>query len=315
MDYVLGLGANLGSRENQLQAGLELLVGTRVGRVVATSHVFESEPIGPPQPSYLNAAARVQSELEPHALLHALLAIERALGRERRERWGARTLDLDILWAERRVESGALRVPHPRLRERWFAYVPLLEVAPELAGELGLTLPAGDGEGGFETRPYEEGARAFESRRYDASARRLHRLALESRAEVDRDRSAWCVSGQGLDLADALAATLTAAGRALWPQLEPSTLAVEVVRVASSDPPGALLAALDQRAQHGHAFTRVLVSECSADALEARVLGAADGAAQSNALQNAKLWAAAAGIDGHRVQLELGNAVTATRTG
>jgi 2-amino-4-hydroxy-6-hydroxymethyldihydropteridine diphosphokinase len=269
MDYAIGLGANLGSRENQLQAALERLVGTRVARVVATSHVYESEPVGPPQPRYLNAAARLQSELEPHALLDALLAVERMLGRERRERWGARTLDLDILWAEQSVASATLRVPHPRLRERWFARVPLVEVMPELAGEYG---------GALDARDVEEGAL------------RLNALGLEPRARVQRDGSALHVLGDGLDAMDALAAACSALGRELWPALatSASALTVEVVRAAGEDPPGALLAALDQRAQHGHAFNRVLVTACKRDALEARVIGAAD-YARSRALAGAAL--------------------------
>jgi 2-amino-4-hydroxy-6-hydroxymethyldihydropteridine diphosphokinase len=286
MDYVIGLGANLGSRENQLQAALERLVATGVARVVATSHVFDSAPVGPPQPRYLNAAARLASELEPHALLRALLDVERALGRERRERWGARTLDLDILWAARSVASETLHVPHPRLRERWFARVPLLEVAPELAGEYGPSSAAG----------------ALEALGYEDGARRLGRLTLSPHARVHRKGATLSVHGEGLDPLDALAAVCSAVGRELWPEL---ALAgeVDVVRVASSDLHAALLAALDQRARHGHAFGRVLITACSGDALEARVLGAGGGA-RSHALAGATLRLAAdAGHD--RAQIEL----------
>jgi len=285
MDYAIGLGANLGSRENQLQAGLERLIGTRVLRVVATSHVFESEPVGPPQPRYLNAAARVQSELDPHALLRALLEVERMLGRERRERWGARTLDLDILWAEQSVDSEGLRVPHPRLRERWFARVPLLEVAPELAGEYG------------------------DTRLDEAGARRLDALTLEPRAQVQRDGAGLCVHGEGLDPADALAAACSALGRELWPGRQASALAVEVVRVAGEDPAVALLAALDQRAQRGLAFDRVLVTAWSRGALEARVIGAA-GCARSQALAGAGLrFTDDDGRDRARVELRCGTGI------
>jgi 2-amino-4-hydroxy-6-hydroxymethyldihydropteridine diphosphokinase len=86
---------------------------------------------GPPQPEYFNAAARVAFDGEPEALLDALLAIEARLGRVRAERNGPRTIDLDVLWIEGVAhQSARLEVPHPRLRERAFALVPLLEVAP-----------------------------------------------------------------------------------------------------------------------------------------------------------------------------------------
>jgi 2-amino-4-hydroxy-6-hydroxymethyldihydropteridine diphosphokinase len=293
MDYVVGLGANLGSRENQLQAALERLVGTRVARVVATSHVFESAPVGPPQPRYLNAAARLQSELDPHALLRELLEVERMLGRERRERWGARTLDLDILWAARSVDSEALRVPHPRLHERWFARIPLLEVAPELVAEYGPAPAAGEEAGG--------------ALRYEDGARRLGRLALAPRARTQRDGAMLSVHGEGLDALDALAAACSAVGRELWPELADESQAgafeSELVHVAASDPHAALLAALDQRARRGHAFARVVITAHGGGAFEARVLGAA-GHARTRALSRATLRSAAdAGRD--RVQIVL----------
>jgi 2-amino-4-hydroxy-6-hydroxymethyldihydropteridine diphosphokinase len=94
--------------------------------------VYETAPVGgPPQGDYLNAALRVSFDGDPEALLDALLAIERALGRERRVRWAARTIDLDVLWIEGvALESERLTVPHPRLTERAFAMTPLLDVAP-----------------------------------------------------------------------------------------------------------------------------------------------------------------------------------------
>lgn len=255
MDYVVGLGANLGSRENQLQAGLELLAGTQSCRVVASSHVFQSEPVGPPQPRYLNAAARVQSALDPHALLQSLLAIERTLGRERRARWGARTLDLDVLWAEQAVATPALHVPHPQLRARWFALRPLLEVAPELAGEYGAAAEALKAD--------------------EACGRRLHPLALAPRAQLRRDGDALHVRGAGLDHADALAAACSALGRALWPAAT-AALALdqlELIPVADRDAPDTLLANLCARAQRGSAFARVLLDDASTPGVQARVLG------------------------------------------
>jgi 2-amino-4-hydroxy-6-hydroxymethyldihydropteridine diphosphokinase len=104
-----------------------------VGYIEAVSSLYDTVPVGgPPQPRYLNAAARLRTALSPRELLGALLGIERSEGRERRERWGPRPLDLDILWiAGLFVDEPGLTVPHPRLAERAFALLPLLEVAPD----------------------------------------------------------------------------------------------------------------------------------------------------------------------------------------
>lgn len=129
-DFVVGLGANLGPREHTLERALELLQANVTLR--ARSNLYETVPVGPLQPNYLNAAVRVWTTLEPEALLTALLDVERSLGRIRKERWAPRTIDLDLLWGARiRVESPSLRVPHPRLKERAFALKPLVDVAPD----------------------------------------------------------------------------------------------------------------------------------------------------------------------------------------
>lgn len=130
MDGVIGLGSNLGGRRSNLRQAVRALAG--LGTLVAVSPLYETVPLGPPQPDYLNAAVRLSTELSARALLDRLLSIEVALGRERRERWGPRTLDLDVLWIHGVVvrEEG-LTVPHPELRRRAFALVPLLDVAPE----------------------------------------------------------------------------------------------------------------------------------------------------------------------------------------
>ncbi len=149
-DFVIGLGSNLGShlgaRSENLCAGLGA-IGSLVGvQVLATSSVFETDPIGPPQPRYLNGAVRIASTLGAEALLERLLAIEVACGRVRRVRWGARTLDLDILWASTPVHSPHLTIPHAHLHERAFALAPLLEVAPELGALYAPMLAALGGE-------------------------------------------------------------------------------------------------------------------------------------------------------------------------
>jgi 2-amino-4-hydroxy-6-hydroxymethyldihydropteridine diphosphokinase len=128
--YVVGLGSNLGPCRRTLQSALRSL--RALGDVEAASSLYDSAPVGPAQPRYLNAAVLLSSGLPPRAFLSALLEIEREHGRERRERWGPRTLDLDVLWAEGLVyRDEALVVPHPELRDRAFALLPLLEVAPD----------------------------------------------------------------------------------------------------------------------------------------------------------------------------------------
>lgn len=126
---MIGLGANLGDRVATLKSAVGALADA--GRVRATSHLYETEAVGPPQPSYLNAAVLLDSVLTPGQLLQQLLAIEQAHGRERRERWGPRTLDLDILHSPDLVVSEPnLTLPHPELTRRAFALVPLLDVLP-----------------------------------------------------------------------------------------------------------------------------------------------------------------------------------------
>jgi 2-amino-4-hydroxy-6-hydroxymethyldihydropteridine diphosphokinase len=127
---VVGLGANLGDRLAALRAAVREL--GRSSTIVATSFVYETEPVGPAQPPFLNAAVLLAWEGSPEELLRELLDVEARMGRVRGERWGPRSIDLDLLWVEGVVAEGAhLTVPHPRLRERAFALVPLLDVAPD----------------------------------------------------------------------------------------------------------------------------------------------------------------------------------------
>jgi 2-amino-4-hydroxy-6-hydroxymethyldihydropteridine diphosphokinase len=127
----VALGSNLSDPPRQLRCAvraIERLPGTRLS---AISRVYRSAAVGPgTQPDYLNAVLRLDTSLTPQALLDALQRIEQAHGRERGERWGPRTLDLDLLlYDDRRIESEDLTVPHPRLGERNFVLYPLLEVA------------------------------------------------------------------------------------------------------------------------------------------------------------------------------------------
>ena len=143
----IGLGANLGDRRATLQSSVDALARRAGVSVRAVSPIYETAPVGPPQPAYLNAAVRAEVTLEPEALLDALLAIEAAHGRVRRERWGPRTLDLDVLvlcdpatLEPRAVDTARLKVPHPHLLERGFALAPLLDVIPELGPRWGEAL-------------------------------------------------------------------------------------------------------------------------------------------------------------------------------
>lgn len=131
LDVVIGLGSNLGDSELTLCRALAELAA--VGRVSAISALYRTAPVGgPPQPDFMNAAVRLLFAGTPGDLLAEAHRIERGAGRERRERWGPRTLDLDILWiAGLVVAEQGLHVPHARLRERAFALRPLLDVAPD----------------------------------------------------------------------------------------------------------------------------------------------------------------------------------------
>ncbi len=127
---VIGLGANLGDRLATFESAMRALGG--LGEICGVSNLYETDPVGPAQPDYFNAAACLRTELSPTELLVRLLEVERAHGRVRNERWGPRHLDLDILWIEGSMaQDPGLTVPHPRLLERNFALIPLLEVAPD----------------------------------------------------------------------------------------------------------------------------------------------------------------------------------------
>lgn len=127
---VVGLGSNVGDRLALLRRAAAD-VG-RVAPVVTRSRVYATAPVGgPPQPDFLNAAIAVDCMLSPVALLDELQRIEADLGRTREVRWGPRTIDLDVLWIDGLVlDDARLVVPHPRLCERAFATLPLLDVAP-----------------------------------------------------------------------------------------------------------------------------------------------------------------------------------------
>jgi 2-amino-4-hydroxy-6-hydroxymethyldihydropteridine diphosphokinase len=131
----IGLGSNLGDREAFLRRALELLRADPEIDVTAVSSVRETDPVGlVDQPRFLNAVARVETDLTPRELLARMLAAERELGRRRDgPRFGPRTIDLDLLiYGDEEIDEPGLIVPHPRLAERHFVLEPLHELDPSL---------------------------------------------------------------------------------------------------------------------------------------------------------------------------------------
>jgi 2-amino-4-hydroxy-6-hydroxymethyldihydropteridine diphosphokinase len=129
---VLGLGSNLGDRQRHLQHAVDSLRRRDDVCVVAVSSRYETDPVGgPEQPDYLNAVVVVESDLEPRQLLAVAFELEVAAHRDRHERWGPRTLDVDLLAVgDLVIDTPTLTLPHPRARERGFVLLPWREVDP-----------------------------------------------------------------------------------------------------------------------------------------------------------------------------------------
>ncbi|MGH2659104.1 MAG: 2-amino-4-hydroxy-6-hydroxymethyldihydropteridine diphosphokinase [Actinomycetota bacterium] len=129
----LGLGSNLGDRLANLQRAVELLAAQPGLKVVRSSRVYETDPVGgPPQPDYLNAVVEVETSVSPRELLNVCMEVERGFGRVRDERWGPRTIDIDVLtYDEEEVDDPDLTVPHPRMHQRGFVLVPLIELGAD----------------------------------------------------------------------------------------------------------------------------------------------------------------------------------------
>ncbi|WP_254564969.1 2-amino-4-hydroxy-6-hydroxymethyldihydropteridine diphosphokinase [Oscillatoria sp. HE19RPO] len=127
----IGLGSNLGDSRSTLESALAILDRTPGIELKKRSIWYKTAPIGPSQPDYFNGCALLEVQLNPQELLKVLLNIERQFGRIRQERWGPRTLDLDILlFGDLILETSELQLPHPRMRERAFVLVPLAEIVP-----------------------------------------------------------------------------------------------------------------------------------------------------------------------------------------
>ena len=130
---LVGLGGNVGDSLDTLRKALRDLDGLAHTRLLHASRMYRTPAWGVTrQADFINAAALLETTLEPRALLEALLGIERINGRERLERWGPRILDLDLLlYGDSVIDEPGLHVPHPYLHERAFALVPLLDVDPQ----------------------------------------------------------------------------------------------------------------------------------------------------------------------------------------
>lgn len=140
----VALGGNLGDPRATLRRALRWLGALPGCRLERVSGLHRTAPVGPPQPDYLNAVARLRTRLGPRELLAALQGLEHAAGRRRQVRWGPRTLDLDLLLygdgGRVSLRDLALELPHPRLHERAFVLAPLAEIDPQLVLASGRTV-------------------------------------------------------------------------------------------------------------------------------------------------------------------------------
>jgi len=134
IDVYLGMGANLGDRQQTIEKAVQMLAQTPDIKIINQSAYYETEPIGyTAQDWFLNNVLHIRTTLTPAALLKVTQAIEQQLGRVRTIRWGPRTIDIDILfYGEQIINTPDLIIPHPRLLERAFVVIPLLEIAPEI---------------------------------------------------------------------------------------------------------------------------------------------------------------------------------------
>jgi 2-amino-4-hydroxy-6-hydroxymethyldihydropteridine diphosphokinase len=129
----IGLGSNLGDRLENVREAVRLLDAIDEVEVKRTSSVYETKPVGPRQPDFLNAVVEIDTTLHARTLLGHMKRIELDLGRKPGEHWGPREIDLDLLlYGDETIDEPALRVPHPELENRVFVLVPLGEIAPDL---------------------------------------------------------------------------------------------------------------------------------------------------------------------------------------
>ncbi|MBD2446939.1 2-amino-4-hydroxy-6-hydroxymethyldihydropteridine diphosphokinase [Nostoc sp. FACHB-152] len=128
----LALGSNLGDSQTILETAIAQLAALPGIELKSASSWYKTKAVGPPQPDYINGCAILQVAMTPQLLLDTLLATEQKFGRVRQERWGPRSLDLDLLLYDQVIlDTPTLQIPHPRMRERAFVLVPLAEIAPD----------------------------------------------------------------------------------------------------------------------------------------------------------------------------------------
>ncbi len=133
INVYLSLGSNLGNRRENIVSA-STLIHKKVGKIVKSSHFYETQPYGKTdQDAFVNQVVMVNTLLDPRAMLEEITKIERELGRERKEKWGPRTIDIDILfYGKRIIRDKGLEIPHPELHKRAFVLVPMMELDPEL---------------------------------------------------------------------------------------------------------------------------------------------------------------------------------------
>lgn len=174
----IGLGSNLGDREDLLRRALALLAALPGTTLSAASRLYETTPVGgPEQGDYLNQVVELRSSLPPRELLAAAMRIEAELGRERRVRWGPRSIDVDILWYDGFASAEPdLELPHPRMEERRFVLEPLADLAPDLV------LPSGRTVAVALARVRDQVVRVYNSKNDAALPQRSGRLNMDQSA-------------------------------------------------------------------------------------------------------------------------------------
>lgn len=157
ISYV-GIGSNVGERQDFCRRAVEELAAAEGVELAAASSLYETSPVGgPPQRSFVNMVVRISTELAPRQLLELCKRIEGGIGREPSDiRWGPRVIDLDVLtYGEEKVNEPDLEIPHPRLAERRFMLVPLLEIDPDATDPWGTRYDEWVDEAEGEVRPLE----------------------------------------------------------------------------------------------------------------------------------------------------------------
>ena len=165
MAKLLSLGSNQGDKDAYLRNALRMIESDRLANIVVLSHVYETAPWGrADQPWFWNLGAEIETAREPLELLNGLKLIEQRLGRGPAEKWGPRTIDIDIiLWDDAVLEENGLTLPHPEFRRRAFVLQPLAEIAPDVVDPV-----TGQTVAELAERPEAAG-----------EVNRLHRLAMQ----------------------------------------------------------------------------------------------------------------------------------------